>query len=230
MVGGPGGPATGSGPGGCWTEARTQIFSLLDAKDSDAAELYKTAVESLAGRLTGASVLVGAHCVRELIKVLPVILGYPAIERADASRAARELNRAWLEAGLPRAPEGAPQGEVVSVPRVVYVSVIDVVNAGASGSKNSRELTSLIVTGQSRDPEAPPVQRVHRSIEMFRGLAHARDYTKPAGPLPSQEHLLGELAIIEEALLNRLANMADRAKTVYGLLAVANSKVGEGDQ
>jgi hypothetical protein len=218
-------PVSGVSPSKYWTELRQEILSLLEEKDADAAELYRTAVESLTTPLTRPALMITGHCVRELIKVLPVVLGYPVIERADASRSARELSKQWTASGLPLSDDdGASEPEAVALPIEVVIAAREVANAGAAGSRNSRELTALIVTGLTSDAETASVKRVHKSIEMFRQWAHARDYTKPARPVPALERVVGELEIIEEALMNRLGNMADRAKSVRELLAGANRR------
>jgi hypothetical protein len=218
---------TGSGPPERWTARRRQIVALLGDRDADAAQLYRTAIDGLAGSLTHASLMVTGHCIRELIKVLPVILGYPIIERADASRSVRELYRQWAESELPLASDDLSEAQVISVPVCVFAAAREAANAGAKGNNNSRKLTAMIVTGQTGDADIASVKRVHTSIELFREWAHARDYTKPLGPVPAIARVLQELEIIEEALLNRLDNMADRAKTVRELLAIANRKLDE---
>jgi hypothetical protein len=210
-----------------WTVMRTEILALVEDKDTDAAQLYRTAVEALAAPLTRASLMIISHCIRELVKVLPAILGYPTIERADASRSARELYRQWTVSDLPLASDGASEADAVSVPVDVFVAAREVANAGAEGSKNSRELSALIVTGQPGEVDSASVRRVHKSIELFRRWAHARDYTQPVRPVPPVDRVLRELEIIEEALMNRLGNMADRAKTVREFLAVANRKLDD---
>jgi hypothetical protein len=220
---------TGSGPPDRWTEPRRQIAALLGDKDADAAQLYRMAIDGLCRPLTHSSLMVSAHCIRELIKVLPVILGYPVVERADASRCVRELYRQWVESELPLASGGLTDAQAVSVPAHVFAAARDAANAGAEGAKNSRELTAMIVTGQSGDADLASVRRVHKSIELFRGWAHARDYTKPIRSVPVVDRVLQELEIIEEALLNRLDNMADRAKAVRELLVGANRKVDESE-
>ncbi|MDQ4214745.1 hypothetical protein [Microbacterium capsulatum] len=213
-----------------WTNVRRELAVNLKSRDQDAAELYETAIQRLVSPLTRASLMVISHCVRELIKVLPVILGYPVVERADASRSARELHRHWVAASLQLDAEQAIEAAAVSVPSEVFVAARDAAIAGADGSKNSRELTAIIVTGFASEVDTASVARVHKSIEFFRGLAHARDYTQPAKPVPKVDRVIRELEIIEEALMNRMTNMADRAKTVRELLANANRKRDEAGQ
>jgi len=208
-----------------WSEIRIELLALLERKDPDAGDLYRRAIESLERPLTRASVMIVSHCIRELVKVLPVILGYPIVERADASRTARELHRQWTASDLSLESDGVSEAEVVSIPASVFNAARNAANAGAEGRKNSRELTAIIVTGQTGDADTASVKRVHKSIELFRGLAHARDYTQPVRSVPSRVRVLEELDVIEQALMNRLGNMADRAKSVRHLLADANRKL-----
>lgn len=212
-----------------WTDARREIIAHLQEKDSDAAELYRAGVAALVVPLTRPALMIAGHCVRELIKVLPVILGYPTIEHADASRAARELYRQWTTTGLPLSPDEGIETAAVAVSLDdVLVAARQVANAGAEGSRNSLELTALIVTGLTSEAQTASVRRVHEAIELFRRWAHARDYTKPARKVPERSDVLAELEVIEEALLNRLGNMADRAKSIREILAVANRPI-DGD-
>jgi hypothetical protein len=223
-----GNPQTGEPEGERWTETRRNIYRLLLDRDQDSAHLYRVAVASVGAPLSRADLMISGHCVRELIKVLPTLLGYPMLERADASRAARELHKYWVAHRLPLGADAASSDtEAVAIPREVFVAAREVANAGAAGSKNSRELTAVIVAGLVTETDAASVKRVHQAIEMFRRWAHARDYSKPAGSLPSIEQVLRELEIIEEALMNRLGNMADRAVSVRELLARANRKTDE---
>lgn len=211
-----------------WTGPRQEIFDLLQEKDPDAAELYRAGVAALVVPLTRPALMIAGHCVRELIKVLPVILGYPTIERADASRAARELYRHWTASGLPLSPDEGIETEAVAVSLEVLAAARVVANAGAEGSQNSLELTALIVTGLTSEVRTASVRRVHKAVELFREWAHARDYTKPARSVPERSGVLAELEVIEEALLNRLGNMADRAKSIREILAAANQTL-DGD-
>lgn len=220
--------ANGDGLPELWTDARQEISDLLQEKDSDAAELYRAGVAALVDPLTRPALMIAGHCVRELIKVLPVILGYPTIERADASRAARELYRQWMTSGLPLSSDEGIETAAVTVSLDVLVAAREVANAGAEGSQNSLELTALIVTGLTSEARTASVRRVHKSIEFFREWAHARDYTKPARSVPERSGVLAEMEVIEEALLNRLGNMADRAKSIREILAVANQPL-DGD-
>lgn len=219
-------PPTG-GRAALWTEPRRAILEHLIVKNSDAADLYRNAVDGLDEPLTRASLMIVGHCIRELVSALPPILGYPDVGRADASRAAKDLHQQWVAANLQLGFDGSADVENVTVPAGVFAAARVVANAGADGSKNSRTLTSLIVTGLMTEVGSAPVARVHKAIEFFRAFTHHRDYTRPGRPLPALATVVQELEIIEEALLNRLANMADRAQAVRGLLTSANRKVNE---
>jgi len=174
--------------------------------------------------------MIGAHCIRELIAMLPHLLGDQRQPRANIERAAKELSAAWENAGL-RPPEAGSgeddQAAPRAVPHTVYRAAFDVVAVAVEGTQNSRRLTATIATGESLAANAPQIDRLHREIEKFRRWCHRTDYTRPHVALPPEEEVESALNTIEHALLGRLGNMADRVAVVLSAVEAANRRGSE---
>ena len=153
----------------------------------------------------------------------------PDQELQRRRRPALGLFQAWTGenlalAGIDDEDDDTPR----AIPAGVFRAARAVAAAAAIGNQNARELTAILATGQIGNLDAAPVKRLHRAIEFFRKWTHARDYSKPERTLPTEEIVELELRIIEEAMLTRLGNMADRARAMRDLLAKANRRATGG--
>lgn len=214
-----------------WSADRTALLHLLHQNHHDLGELYFQAVEALThDELIQPRLMVAAHCLRELFNNLPRVLGDPISGRSDVNRPALELFRAWTVENLAlTAPDNDGNDDTPrAVPALVFRAARAVASAASVGNQNSRELTALLATGQLGNLDDAAVKRLHSAIELFRNWTHARDYSKPHRVLPSDEQVELELRIIEEALLTRLGNMADRARTMRDIIANANRRTTGG--
>jgi len=210
-----------------WTDDRRQLAALLAQREPDAAELYRRAVDGFASAaLTRPALMVSAHCVRELIAMLPTVLGDERQPRANVERAAKQLSTAWENAELLPPEPDSHVGEPTprAIPHDVYRAAHDVVTAAVAGSQNSRLLTATVATGATLTVHTPQVNRLHREIEKFRKWCHRRDYTRPEVAMPPTEEIESALNTIEQALLDRLGNMADRVAVVLSAVDAANRK------
>jgi hypothetical protein len=186
-----------------------------------------TMITHLSARpLSHPRLMIAGHCLRELASKLPRALGDPVKDRSDVSRPALELFRAWTGENLDLADamDDGDDDTPRAVPAGIFRAARAVVAAAAVGNQNARELTALLATGQIGNLDDGAVKRLHRAIEFFRGWTHARDYSQPERTLPTWEIVELELRIIEEAMLTRLGNMADRARAVRDIIAKANRR------
>ena len=209
-----------------WTPDREALFALLQSRHGDLADLYHQAIEALSrDELIQPRLMVASHCLRELFNNVPRMLGLQPAPWKDVSRAAKELFLAWPSDGrgliAANVSDDAPQSVTADVYRAAYT----VASAAATGNQNARELTALTATGLLTDIDAAAVRRLHEAVEFFRQWAHGRDYSKPDRVLPPMQQVELELRIIEEALLTRLGNMADRARSMRESIARANRRV-----
>lgn len=213
-----------------WTADRLALRELLSQNHPDLDELYGQAVDSLAHKPTLPRLLVAGHCVRELCSALPRVLGDPVEPRTDVNRPARELFLAWPADDLGLATVG--NADTDDTPRAVSADLFRaaraVAAAAAEGNRKSRELTAIVATGQVAGVDDAAMKRLHKAIEFFRKWTHGTDYSKPQRSLPSAHQVEGELRILEDALLTRLGNMADRARAVREIMADANRRTTEG--
>jgi hypothetical protein len=173
--------------------------------------------------------MIAGHCLRELFNRLPRVLGDPVKPRSDVSRPALELFQAWTGADLGLADLGSEDDDTPrAIPASVYRAARDVAAAAAAGNQKARELTAILATGQIGNLDDAPLRRLHQAIEFFRKWTHAHDYSEPERTLPSKDAIELELRIIEDAMLTRLGNMADRARAVRDTLAKANRRATAG--
>lgn len=208
-----------------WTSDREALVALLSDNHADLAYLYRQAVEALGrGDLSLAAMMIAGHCVRELVSALPRVLGDPIQGYTDVSRPALELYRAWTADNLPMESSSADDETPRAVSAEVFRAASRVAAAAATGNQNSRELTALLATGIAKNTDDPAMRRLHSAIEFFRSWTHAHDYSKPDRATPTADVVELELRIVEDALLTRLGNMADRARAVRDMLAKANRR------
>jgi len=213
-----------------WTADRTALLGLLRQTQPDMGELYFQAVEALFyEELSHPRLMIAGHCLRELCNKLPRVLGDPIKNYSDVSRPALVLFRAWTSEnlaldGIDDEDDDTPR----AIPAGVFRAARAVAAAASDGNQNARELTAILATGQIGNLDDAPVKRLHQAIEFFREWTHARDYSKPERTLPTGEIVELELRIIEEAMLTRLGNMADRARAMRDLIAKANRRAAGG--
>lgn len=212
-----------------WTAARKELRTLLHDTHTDVADLYAQAVEALSTvPISRPRLMIGAHCLRELVPTLLEVQQVGKPPRANDSRAAKDLSDAWTAYGLRLDPEADDathaEGDLRPVPHEVYVAARVTAAAGAQGSQNARTVTALLALGQESDIHSAPLRRLHKAIQQFTAWSHRRDYTKPSGKLPAIHEVDGQLRVIEEALLTRFANRADRVSALREQLRRANRR------
>lgn len=212
-----------------WTADRHELQQLLTKQHLDLGGFYELAVAELSNGLTFPRLVIAAHCLRELVSGLPVVLGDDTAARSDVSRPAHELAKAWEAAGLDRLidVDDFDDDALHPIPGNVLRDAAAVAKAGAVGTRNARALTALLATGDSADANDPLIRRLHDAIEFFRRWAHYRDYSTARRPLPAAGKVEEELRIIEDALLTRFGNLADRARTLRDIIASANQRTME---
>lgn len=209
-----------------WNASRSELVVLLEKESIDLADLYRHSIDTLAGtQLSFASIVVVGQCIRELFNGLPRALGDPVSDRTDVERPAKELYEAWLAADMAFNESAAIDEAPRSMPAAVYRAAQAVASSAGAGRQTSRELTALLATGRTSNLEDAAMRRLHSAIEFFRQWAHLKDYSQPDRSLPSMEAVEVELRIIEEAVLTRLGNMADRVRALREVLSAANRRL-----
>jgi hypothetical protein len=216
-----------------WTPARKELRTLLHDLHTDAADLYAQAVGALGSTpLSRPRLMIGSHCVRELVPTLLEIQQIGKPPRANDSRAAKELSVAWAAHRLRLEPEvdeaNYVDDDLRPVPHGVYVAARLAAAAGAQGSQNAREITALLALGQQSDINTAPLRRLHTAIQQFTSWSHRRDYSKPSPKLPAVDEIESQLRVVEEALMTRFANRADRVSALREQLRQANRRGEEG--
>lgn len=213
-----------------WTPTREKLRVLLQDIHPDVADLYAHAIDSFAVSPPSRPLLmVGSHCIRELVPSLLQLLQLETPARADASRAAKDLANSWEAYGLRLDEDGVPrrENELLPVPLAVYAAARSVAAAGSAGSQNARTITALLALGHTSEINSAPLRRLHDSLEEFRRWSHHSDYTKPLKNVPSIEEVEAQLLVFEEALMTRFANRGDRVSALRKRLNRANEREAE---
>jgi hypothetical protein len=210
-----------------WTPERKQLLRLLTELNVEPAELYAKAIDELAQKpLTRARLMVAAHCMRELCRCLVEVQQFARPVRANVDALAKQLADAWLAANMSFEPdpEGAVEPGARTVTNEIFVRAQATAAEANQGSKNARRATALATTGQDLDLTAGPIARVHHAVMKFTRWSHYQQYTGYESGLPPIAAVEPELRVIEEALLTRHANRADRVRDVRTALAKANTR------
>jgi hypothetical protein len=84
-----------------WTQGRTNLAALLKDVHVDAVDLYSQAVEALsADPLTWPKLMIGSHCVRELVPTIVEAQSLAIPRRSGDTKAASDLAKAWVRFDL----------------------------------------------------------------------------------------------------------------------------------
>lgn len=217
------------GAGIIWTPARKELRALLHDLHADVADLYAQAVDALGvAPLSRPRLMVGSHCVRELVPALLEVQQIGKPPRANDSRAAKELSDTWVAHSLRLEPDvdeaNYIEDDLRPVPHGVYVAARLTAAAGAQGSQNAREITALLALGQETHTNTAPLRRLHAAIQQFTSWSHRRDYSKPSRKMPAVGDVEAQLRVIEEALMTRFANRANRVSALREQLRRANRR------
>jgi len=202
---------------------------LLKQQDDILAELYQHAIDMLSDvEVTRSRLIIGCHCLRELLAGLPFVMQDPVEPRQDVGGAARQLALAWEEAGLTLDTPGAAapsDGRAFAVPVDVYETARQVASAAAAGAGRALSRSGTIVTGQPLPPTSPQLLRFHRASQRLPGRAHFRSYADPSAALPTSEQLEDDLVALEDGLRSRLSYFGQQVAAVDAVLAKANRRV-----
>jgi hypothetical protein len=216
-----------------WTSARKELRGLLHDLHPHLADLYDQAIESLSTTpLTRPRLMIGSHCIRELVPSLLEVQHIARPPRSNDTRATRLLSEAWNAHELRLESDDDDEvkigaDELRPIPHGVYVAARAAAAAGAEGSQNARTVTALLALGQATEIRTAPLNRLHSAIQDFTSWSHRRDYTQPLAEVPQIEEIDERLRIFEEALLTRFANRADRVSALREVLKQANRPGGE---
>ena len=215
-----------------WTQDRRDLVALLSDVHPDAADLYSHAIDALsASPLTRPGLMLGSHCMRELVPTIVEAQSLAVPRRSADTKAASDLAKAWVRFELRLDADDSEidmaDETLRPVPHTVYVAARATAAAGQAGSQNSRVLTALLATGQDVEINTASLKRLHAAIERFRSWTHHRDYTQPLDPVPPIAEIASALSVVEEALVTRFANRGDRVTALRAQLAQFNRRVEE---
>ncbi len=220
--GGPHRPATG----GIWSAERADLHEALVQLSPLCGELYAHAVDTLGERPLGAGALVvAAHALRELVNMLPSVLGDVDLPpRSDEGPTRDALLAAWRDyraagdGARPGNPEGPTPARLDALLRALheFADVQDHITANAAGRRTA------LVHGQAGSRVDAAVALVRRAINRIEGFRH------PGGQDVGTWHLQGDaftkdLEVIERVLQSRIGSFFDIVDQLMGVVERANA-------
>lgn len=220
--------APASGPRvrrGLWTAQREELRAALASQNALCGQLYREAVEALgapeldAGRLT-----VAGHAVRELVNLLPSILGDVELpDRIPDAHLRDQLVAAWNQYRADIAVGTAASG---LVPGAVMEAIDAWVQAQAQITENSQTRRAALVLGKTEGVEDSSVRVVISAIGAFERLRHpsSADSEAPVDRAAYQ----GALSIIETAITSRIVGFFTVKQQLQYVVDAANVRTGEG--
>lgn len=219
--GGPQRPATG----GIWSAERADLHEALVQLSPLCGDLYAHAVDTLGEQPLGAGALVvAAHALRELVNMLPSVLGDEDLPpRSEEGPTRDALVAAWRD--FRGASDGAGPDFDGPTPALrdalwraldEFADLQDDIKANAAGRR------SALVHGQAGARVDAAVVLVRRAINRIEGFRH------PGGHDVGGWHLQGDaftkdLEVIERVLQSRIGSFFDVVDQLMGVVERANA-------
>lgn len=204
---------------GLWTRRRRNILETLTSLDDPAvADLYQRAVDTFEEQpLTPVALVVGSHCMRELVNRLPRILGeVDAPDFEGDGGAAAALARALKQ--FDQNPTSVAAAQLVDAAR-------GMVDHRREASERAQRMRVALVLGAA-DPSGgtSTVRAVKKAVDAFEKYRHPQKKNLTKWPTSVSGELLEHLEVIERALDGRFGRFYDVVADLRAVLDEANTK------
>jgi len=217
-----------SGPGtrrGLWTAQREELRVALASQNALCGQLYREAVDALgAPELDIGRLVVAGHAVRELVNLLPAVLGDVELpERVPDAPLRVQLVEAWSE-------YQADIAAVTAAPGLVPSTVTNAIDAWVQAqnliTENSQTRRAALVLGTTEGVEDSSVRVVISAIGAFERLRHPSkaDSESPVDRAAYQ----GALSIIENAITSRILGFFMVKQQLQDVVDAANVRTDDG--
>ncbi|MEU8223637.1 hypothetical protein [Kribbella sp. NPDC048915] len=217
-----------SGPGahrGLWTVQREELHDALASQNTLCGQLYREAVDALGTPVLDIGKLVVAgHAVRELVNLLPAVLGDVNLpERVRDSRLRDDLVAAWDE-------YQADIAAGTAAPRLISSKVANAINAWVQAQNqitaNSQTRRAALVLGTTDAANDSSVRVVIGAVGAFERLRHPSkaDSESPVDRAAYQD----ALSTIENAITSRILGFFAVKERLQDVVDAANVQAGEG--
>jgi hypothetical protein len=127
---------------------------------------------------------------------------------------------------MTQAASVSSEPETFSVTPTVYQAVREVALAANSITMNNRHQNALLVAGQREAAQIPAVRRFHEAITKgFMKWVHFHEHGSGIMTTTDPARVEQELVIVEQALLTRLGDLAERIDTLRSVIQRANTRL-----
>ena len=217
-----------SGPGthrGIWTAQREELRGALASQNALCGQLYREAVDALgAPELDIGRLVVAGHAVRELVNLLPAVLGDVNLpERVRDSDLRDDLVAAWNEYKADIATGAAAPGLITTK----VANAIDAwVQAQNQITENSQTRRAALVLGTTEAVADSSVTVVIGAVGAFERLRHPSkaDSESPVDRAAFQD----ALSIIENAITSRILGFFAVKERLQDVVDAANVQTEDG--
>ena len=217
-----------SGPGthrGLWTAQREELHDALASQNTLCGQLYREAVDALgAPELDIGRLVVAGHAVRELVNLLPSVLGdvnFP--ERVRDSELRDDLVAAWNEYQADVAAGAATPGPMSAE----VANAIDAwVQAQNQITENSQTRRAALVLGTTEAADDSSVRVVIGAVGAFERLRHPSK--ADAESSVDRAAYQDALSIIENAITSRILGFFAVKEKLQDVVDAANLRTEDG--
>jgi hypothetical protein len=217
-----------SGPGthrGLWTVQREELHDALASQNTLCAQLYREAVDALgAPDLDIGKLVVAGHAVRELVNLLPAVLGDVNLpERVRDSELRDDLVAAWNE-------YQADIAAAAAAPGLISTKVANAIDAWVQAqnqiTEHSQTRRAALVLGTTEAADDSSVRVVIGAVGAFERLRHPSkaDSESSADRAAYQD----ALSIIENAITSRILGFFAVKEKLQGVVDAANVQTKDG--
>lgn len=206
-------------------QSGNEVVALLTKLDATLGSLYQTALDYLSTTPTSkADLVVGFHCVREVLNRLPFYLGARnnAFAKEEVDQAVQVLASMYADSLVTPGKdilELDPEAPLVTIQRDIYEQLRKVALATNQGTLNGRVKSNFIVTGRVTRTTVSPLQEFYKAFRFFTGGAHLRTSEIDDS---IQDEVFKHLKIVHGILLTRLRNFYETNDEILAFLSQAN--------
>lgn len=205
--------------GSLWRGHREELRVALASQSALCGQLYRETVEALwVSEIDTGRLVVAAHAIRELVNLLPSILGDVQLpKRIPDAHLRDQLVDGWNE-HLAKIAEGA------AMPGMVPGAVTKAINAWVEAqqriAKNSQARRAALVLGKTEGVEDSSVRVVISAIGVFERLRHPTASVSESRADHSAYQ--GAFSIIENAITSRILGFFTVKQQLQGVVDAAN--------
>lgn len=206
-------------------ERQSRVAEMLHDRSPKLASMYRAALSSLGAPAAPggetARISVICHGMREIMNGLPAVMTDSATPRPTPSSGALTNKLSGLLSRHPDLDLAADQ-DLVPVPKAVAREFLELISTVNSEHGRNRRNAAELVTG-GFDTEHPAIRHWTEAQNFFLGWTHLDRNHSDDRDLPTDEHLLENIRVVEDVIEVRSALFFDNLRSLGDLLAEANS-------